>query len=490
MNSMESIYLRLERDGYPMDVAGIYLLEATPEGPLPFDDIRAIFSQRMADSPVANRMVAHAPLGIGEDRWTQADAVDFDAHVRHRVVPAPGDLPAMLATALEVSAEPLDRGRPLWQAWYLTGLADGRAALVLRLHHAVIDGMGMIALQQVLLDDEPTPVLRDREPSPVAGREYPSLARRALLEIPSRLVANTVATQRLLGRLAATVPQLVASSAQLLTGAADQGGARAGSPGAASIRLPGYLPSLTDAPPVTLFNQHVSDPLKSMAVTTLPFEQVQSVRRIVPGATVNDVLLALVTGAMRDYLAAQGDLPDGPIRTTCPVNVRTGGGGAQGNHITTMWVELPVHLGDPIDRLAAVRTSSAAAKEDLPRSTAEWESLADIGDLLLPGIVTAAMAFAGTKAFGLFPPTQNLTVSTLAGPRQPLYLATRRITNTFLRGIICPPIHLFIAAITYDQDVNVTITTVRQLCPNPQALADGLRVELDRLLAAVPRSDA
>lgn len=472
MRSTESIFLRLERSGYPMDVAGAYLLESAPEGPLPFDDIRALFGQRLSGSPIATRVIARAPLRIGEDRWAQADSVDLDAHMHHRVVPEPGDLSALMETVLQVSSKPLDRGRPLWQAWYLTGLADGRAALVLRLHHAVIDGMGLIALQRLLFDVAPTRVCHDREPAPLTGRARPSLLRRALAELPSRLVANTVATKRLLGRLAPSMPQ----------GLTDR---------PAPIRLPelpGYVPSLTDAPPVTLFNQYVSDPRKSIALVSLPFDQVQAVRVLFPGTTVNEVLLALVAGTMREYLAALADLPDKPIRTTCPVSVRAAGDdGIQGNHLTTMWVDLPVHLGDVVERLAAVHASSAAAKQALPRSRADWESLADVGDLLLPGIVTAAMALAGTKAaFGLIPPTQNLTVSTLAGPRQPLYLTSRRIVNVFLRGIVCPPIHLFFAAVTYDQHVDISVTTVRQLCPDPQALVDGLRAELDRLLAALP----
>ncbi len=472
MRSTESIFLRLERSDYPMDVAGIYVLEAAPEGPLPFADIKAVFGQRLSGSPIANRVIAHAPLRIGEDRWSQADSVDLDAHMHHRVVPAPGDRTALLETVLEVSRRPLDRGRPLWEAWYLTGLADGRSALVLRLHHAVMDGMGMIALQQLLFDVAPTAVCHDLEPTPMIGRAHPSLLRRAVVEIPSRLAANTVATSR------------------LLAGAAGQVGALARSPRSAPLRLPelpGYVPSLTNAPPLTLFNQHVTDPHKSMALVSLPFGQVQAARVLVPGTTINEVLLALVAGTLRDYLAAHDDLPDRPIRTTCPVNVRASGDdGLPGNHLTTMWVDLPVHLGDPVQRLAAVHASSAAAKAALPRSRAEWDSLADVGDLLLPGVISAAMAFAGTKASSLLPPTQNLTVSTLAGPRQPLYLATRRIANVFLRGIVSPPVHLFVAAITYDQQVNISVTTVRQLCPDPQALVDGLAAELDRLLAAVP----
>lgn len=471
MRSTESIFLRLERSGFPMDVAGIYVLDAAPQGPLPFDDIRAVFGQRLSGSPIANRVIAHAPLRIGEDRWAQVDSVDLDAHMHHRVVPAPGDLSALMETVLEVSAEPLDRTQPLWEAWYLTGLADGRAALVLRLHHAVIDGMGMVALQQLLFDLEPTPVSRDGEPAPMSGRAHPSLVRRALVEIPSRVVANTVATKR------------------LVVSATDQVGAMVRTAVPGPIRWgerPGFMPSRSDAPPVTLFNRHVSDPRKSMALVSLPFDQVQAARALFPGVTINDVLLALVTGTMRDYLATNGDLPDKAIRTSCPVNVRAAGDdGKTGNHLTTMWVDLPVHLTDPVERLAAVHASSTAAKAALPQSKADWDALADVGDLLLPGVVSAAMSFAGTKAFGFLPLAQNLTVSTLAGPRQPLYLATRQIVNVFLRGIVCPPLHLFFAAITYDQHVDVSVTTVRQLCPDPQALVDGLQTELDRLSAAL-----
>ena len=461
MRSTESIFLRLERRGWPMDVAGIYVLDSAPEGPLGFDDVRTVFAQRLAASPVANRVVARAPLHIGEDRWTQADSIDLDAHMHHRAVPEPGDLSALWEAVLEVTGEPLDRGRPLWEAWYLTGLADGRAALVLRLHHAVTDGMGLLALQQLLFDRAPTPVSPDHEQAALVGRPHPSLLRRALVEVPSRLLGNTLAAIRLVDRLAHPASEQPPS-------------------------LPGYLPSLTAPPPVTLFNRHVRDPRKSMAALSLPFDHVQAARKVLPGTTINDVLLSLVTGAMRAYLSARDDLPDKPIRTTCPVNIRApGNDGSYGNHLTTMWVDLPVHLDEPVERLAAVHASSAAAKKALPRSRADWDSLADVGDLLLPGVVSAAMAFAGTRAFGLFPPTQNLTVSTLAGPREPLYLTTRRITNVFLRGVVCPPIHLFFAAITYDQDVHVTVTTVRELCPDPEALVDGMRVELDRLLSAL-----
>ena len=140
---------------------------------------------------------------------------------------------------------------------------------------------------------------------------------------------------------------------------------------------------------------------------------------------------------------------------------------AEGNHITTIWVDLPVHLSDPAQRLLAVSASATAAKDALPESRASWQNLADVGDLLLPGVVSATMAFAGTPVFGLLPPTQNLTVSTVVGPPERLYLATRQLTHMYARMIICPPIHLFVQALTYDGKIDFSITTPRATMPRP-----------------------
>ena len=489
MDSTERIYLRMERPGFPCDIALINLLEPSPEGALPFEQVRAIFAQRRHRAPLLTRMLAPAPLGIGEDRWTQAPTLDLDAHMHHRTVPEPGDMDALLATVLEVSKDPLDRSRPLWEVWYLTGLAGGAAALVLRTHHAAIDGIGTMQLLQTLVDTEPTPVDLDKVPEPVEGRPYPSLLRRALFEVPNRVATEVVTTGRIVKNVGAAVPRvMVGTPARVVRQTAPKLGSllrlqQLPEP----AHLPGYIPSPTGHPPVTVFNHHADNPRKSMAVISLPLQQVKQVRRSFPDVTVNDILFALVTGALRDYLTDHDDLPDRPLRTTCPASIRVPGMPAgEGNHITTIWVDLPVHLPDPAQRLLAVSASATAAKDALPESRASWQNLADVGDLLLPGVVSATMAFAGTPVFGLLPPTQNLTVSTVVGPPERLYLATRQLTHMYARMIICPPIHLFVQALTYDGKIDFSITTLEQLCPDPQALANGLRVELDRLIAIVP----
>ncbi len=490
MNSTERIFLSLEQPGYPIDVVGIFMLAGDESGPLPFEHVRQRMATRVHSLPIFWRKVAHAPLGIGEDRWVQAATLNIDDHLRQVTVPAPGDMRAVLDLILELTKDPLDRSLPLWDAWHIEGLADGRTALVLRTHHAVVDGVGGMEVNEALFDRVPVPVDFSLSPSDIQGEPEAGVVTRALREVPDRLAREVVATTRIVkatSRMLATVHlrtrlRRMASAALSPIGIATVNRpARFAVPG-----WPKYVPAPVGHPPKTLFNRHVSEPDKSFAVIDLPFEHIQQVRAGHSSATVNDVLLTLVTGTLREYLKAHDDLPDRPLWTTCPVNTRIGDETqGEGNNFTTMWVELPVHLDSPRARLDAVHASSAAAKEGLTNAEAQWDALANIGDLLLPGVVHAAMAFAGTPVFEFIPPTLNLTVSTMRGPRMLRYFAGRKIDNFYGRMIICPPVHLFFHSVTYDGMVEFGVTSVKQLVPDPDVLAEGLRRELDRLLAAI-----
>ncbi|HYO86081.1 MAG TPA: wax ester/triacylglycerol synthase domain-containing protein [Dermatophilaceae bacterium] len=505
MTSTERIFLRLERPGYPIDVVGVYVVAASAdEGPLPFEHVRQRLDLRAHTIPLLWRKVASAPLGIGEDRWVQASRLNIDEHLRQVTVPAPGNTRAMLDVILDVTKDPLDRNLPLWQAWYLEGLENGRTAFLLRTHHALVDGMGGMEINDALFDTEPVPVDFRLRHDPVLGEPDEPVLWRALREVPDRMARELVATTRIVQAAARAV------------GDADLGGRVGGAISAApkaltQVRrrlpslpkklvspprvsgsdlphLPRFVPSVLHHPPRTLLNRHVSDPAKSIAVIDLPFEHVQEIRSGRPGVTINDILLTLVTGALRGYLAGRDDLPDRPLWTTCPVNLRSEDDHDvtdEGNNFTTMWVELPVHLDDPAQRLRAVQSSSAAAKKNLGTAQASWDALANVGDLLLPGVVHAAMVFAGTPVFEYIPPTLNLTVSTMRGPSRDAYFAGRRIENYYGRMIICPPVHLFIHSVTYNGLVEFGVTSVKELVPDPEVIAEGLRTELELQLSLV-----
>lgn len=498
MTPTERIFLNLEQPGYPIDIVGIFLLAADPAGPLPFDHVRWRLLERTRTMPVFWRKVAHAPMGIGEDRWVSAAHFNIDDHLSRMTVPEPGDLRALLDLVLEITKEPLDRDKPLWDGVYVEGLADSRTALLLRSHHALVDGVGGMEINETLFDRHPMPVTEAVPDEPLRGAPEAGLLWRATREVPDRVTREAVASTRLVKAAWQALSEVryqdgvkaavnAVRRPQILLDAAGSR-VRTIRNKEALPHLPRYIPSAVHHPPKTIFNRHVSEPAKSFAVIDLPFEEIAQVRAGVPGVTAGDVLLALVTGTLRDYLAAHDDLPDRALWTTCPVNVRSGGEAVgEGNNFTTMWIELPVHLEDPLQRLHAVHASAAAAKVSLERSQAGWEALANVGDLLLPGVVHAAMAFAGTPVFEFIPPTLNLTVSTMRGPAASRYFAGREIENFYGRMIICPPVHLFFHSVTYRGMVEFGITSVRQLVPDPDRLADGLRAELDRLLAVAPQ---
>ncbi len=526
MTSTERIFLRLERPGYPIDLASMFLIEPDDDGPLPFEPVKRYLLERFRTKAMFTRKVARAPLGIGDDRWTQVETSTLAGHVRPITVPAPGDERALFDLVLRLTAEPLERNRPLWDCWYVEGLAGGRTCLMLRLHHALADGGSLMAVLEEFFaggpDEASPPPGRAQAPLGPQRRGEPRLAWRVAREVPDRVVSIAGGSTRIVGAAAKAVTRrarrrLSVGERDPDDGSLDDAAELApDAPGGNATNPPtvGFLPSSASGPPMTLFNRHVTWPAKSFASVPLSLNDIELVRQLVPGCTVNDVLLTLVTGTLRNYLQRHAELPDRPLRTSCPVSLRRerepegsqgpegrdegqdegqdeGGAEVQGagNDFTTMWVDLPVQLDDAVERLAAVHTAAAEAKAELAASKASWDVLADVGDVLLPGVVSAAMGFAHTKAFGKVPPTLNLTVSTMRGPSEWAYLLNHRIERFTMRTIICPPVHLFVAAVSYAGRLEVGVTTVAELVPDPGTLTAGLSAELAALVVRVRGRD-
>ncbi|MEP7160816.1 MAG: wax ester/triacylglycerol synthase domain-containing protein [Dermatophilaceae bacterium] len=542
MTSTERIFLRLERRGYPMDIVGITVLAPHDEGPLPFRVLYGRMNDATRLSPHLTRRLSRAPLGIGEDHWIEAEDFDLDEHVHHIECPAPGDTRALLDLVLEITDEPLNRSRPLWVAWYVSGMAGGRTALLFRAHHALTDGLGFMKLYDHVFDadDQGTPPAHQEASSvplgealgayigpenPQVGEHEPPALLRAAYEVPERMAHTVVTSSRIARTLVGGVPSAVggvaARVARTVGDAIAMAGAEpepepeserelepeppevSGAPGSTPredsrggagrrgahrrLTLPRFIPSPTDHPPVTRFQAHITDTTKCLSVASVPMAEIETARTCCPGATVNDVILAMATGALRSYLSAHDELPDEPLLTTCPVSVRKDGH-SEGNAFTTIWVELPVHVEDPLERLRAVHASANRSKAGVRASLRSWDVLADVGDLLLPGMVSAVMAFAGSKVFTRFPPTLNLSVSTMRSATTPYYLGRRRVEHMYARTIVCPPVHLFVHAITYAGSAELGVLSLREVLPDPDALAAGLRAELDLLLRLAPES--
>ncbi|MCZ7525380.1 MAG: wax ester/triacylglycerol synthase family O-acyltransferase [Acidimicrobiia bacterium] len=339
LSGLDAGFLYGETPTWHMHVGALLLLGPS-ERPLDVEGYRAFLEERLPLIDTFRRRPAGVPFGLDRPVWEEVAEIDLRHHVRRVRVPEPGG-PRELSEALSPPfATRLDFRRPLWEAWVAEGLPDGRAAVLLKIHHAVAGGFTGLRILEHLLDVEPAPApvtpvqpsRRDRVPSP-----------------PERL-----------GRAAASWALLPLRTARLAPGLARAaiGLARfRTSPDWADATLPFQAPR-------TSFNRTLTSD-RALAFFSVPLDDVKRVKDAV-GVTVNDVVLALCGGALRRYLAARGELPDRPLVAQVPVAVHTpeAGGPKQviGNQLTVMGSSLATHVADPIERLRAIHAGTESGK--------------------------------------------------------------------------------------------------------------------------------
>lgn len=454
MSPLERVLLRIEQQDYPMDTMGIYPLDPQADG-LPFESVQALFAHRIATVPVLRRQISQTTYGLAEERWMQAAQVDLDHHLRRAVVPAPGNLRALLDLSLRLGQVPLDRRRPLWRAWYVEGLQDGGSALLVRTHHAMVDNLDGLALARHLLDDAPVAVAATPPPE-FTGDPSPGA----------------------LGMLGRAVPEL----GQDLVAAARQGiGLVRGQLRAGGSRRP--------LPPRTAFDRITRGPSKAVAVTSLPLDSVHRARGAHPGASTGDVLLALAAGALRRYLQRYHELPERPLRTSIPVAVPRSA--PEDNPFTVMFLDLPVEVAEPAERLALVHRRNQRRRAAHEENRASTNSVSVASQLVHPGLIATMTTALGTGLMNLLPPLTNLTFAARTDPLEPLYFAGSRVRHVYGRTVVIPPQQVFLHAIIYDGQVDFGVTSLQELMPNPEHLMAMLHQELEELLGLVsPGADA
>jgi diacylglycerol O-acyltransferase len=461
VTSLERLFLELEQGQYPMDGAGIMLLDPStaPDG-FGFAAMREHFARKLADLPLLTRRLVRPPLGMGGGYWIEDPDFSLDHHLHHIAVPAPGDLDALVRLTLDISTGTLDRTRPLWDAWFVEGVEHGLAALIFRQHHASVDGMGGMQEFAALFDLDPSPQrLAAAAPAKPSSR-VPSGAELALRSLPE------LATQP--ARLVKNVVDLARASRP----------ARKAAAGTDRGRFLGPLPR-------TLFNRPAASPDKALGLASVPLDDVKTVKNAF-GVTVNDVVLAVVTGALREYLLAHDDLPATPLVAAIPINVRTGGDeAAAGNHFTFMFNHLPTHLDDPVEQLLAAHDEAVANKRVAEARMRAVNPVAAIAELAPPnGWAVIGGLLSNPRVGRSMPPLMNLCVSNMAGPPFPLYVAGAKMLHMFGRTMLLSGVALFIHCISYADSVDFGVTTLRDVIPDPESIANGIEEHLGLLVKA------
>jgi len=453
LGGIDALFLHLESAATPMHVGALHLLDPLADGSEPFDAVRRHLAGRMSASPVFTRRLRTLPLSIANPVWIDS-RVDLSRHLKRVRLPAPGTLRQLEEVVARLHAQRLDRRWPLWQFVVIEGLADGGWAFYTKLHHAAIDGAAGVALAQALLDGEPSPAGK----GPPRGSAEPGIA---------QLLAVALAHN---GRAGVDLLQRVPSLARAAFGALR---------GAAGGVLADWARNL-DLAPATVFN-HSIDGRRSIATASLPLAPMRAIAAA-QEATINDVVLALVGGALRRYLGAREELPAKSLLAAMPVSLRASGDTQMNTQATMAQASLGTNIDDPLERLRTIHVAAAAAKSmSRTLQPAFGLSLPSLG---LPWLLTAAARLYGNGLAERLPRLANVVVSNVPGPAVPLYLAGARLRTWWPLSIVEHGLGLNITVMRYLDALDFGLVAAQRLVPDAAPLARALQEAFDELVAA------
>ncbi len=464
LSPLDASFLYAEHRTAAMHVGAVMTFAPPADGAFDADAFVELIGHRLALVPRYRQKVRDVPGHIGLPVWV--DDADFELafHVRRSALPAPGDDAVLRELVGRLLARRLDRSRPLWEVYLIEGLADGRFAVVTKTHHAMVDGLASMDIGAVLLDHTPQPRPTppdDWQPAPEpTGMELVVAATLQALRRPQEVIDVAARGMSDVGQLVAAYGRAVESITGSVTGSIT--GRRA-----ATVR------------PVPPLNAATGEQRRyGMERTSLADHR--AVRRV-HGGTVNDVVLAVVAGALRLWMISRGEplTADVTVRALVPVSVRArardAGGG--GNSISAYFVDLPVAEPDPVRRLAQVRAVMDRHKKG--GRALEVASIVSLVGLAPPIVHSLGARLASQFSSRLY----NVLVTNVPGPPRPLYALGARMLDMFPVVPLGGGQAVAIGITSYDGGVHYGLTADRDALPDVDVLAAAMSAALAELLA-------
>lgn len=452
LSGLDAGLLYSESPAVPLHVCAIVELDtSTVPGGYSFERFRDALAARMGALPELRAKLADNQLNLDHPVWVEDTALDVSRHLKRVHLPAPGGRRELTDLCSHIASVPLDRSKPLWEMWVIEGLdADGGdLALMIKVHHAAVDGVSAANLLNQLCDPTPDAAARERVDGPGSASPW-GIAADGLLRFLTRPV-----------QLARVIPPATATVVKSVSRAVAK----------RAMAAPFSAPS-------TPFNAELTAE-RTIALAQLDLDDVKAVKNR-HGVKVNDVVTALSAGALRGFLRDRGQLPESPLIAVVPSSVREESDRAGRNQISGMFCNLHTDLSDPLERLHAIAESNTHAKE---HSSA-------LGPTLL---VDAAEVFS-RSAFGWLinllsrlPVTRaavhNVILSNVAGPPTTLYTCGAEVKALYPLGPIFHSSGLNITVLSQGDKMNVGIISCPQLAGDLRDLADRFPVELNTLLS-------
>ena len=452
LTAVDASFLHQEGANSHMHIGGLTLLE----GPAPpMEDFLEQIRRRLHLVPRYRHKLAHTALDSGRPVWVDDPSFNLEFHVRHTALPAPGSWEQLRNLTARIFSQALDRSRPLWEMWLIEGLQDDRFALISKTHHSLIDGIAGVDLATVLFD-----VAREPEPIRTSGRAWkphpePDSSELVAVGLRGALRAGVEMASAAMGAL--THPERSLERTREIV------------EGVGEIVWAGLNPA-----PATPLNVPIG-PHRRFVGVAANLDDFKLVKNVL-GGTVNDVVLTVVTGALRSFLIARGVRTEGmEMRALVPVSVRTVGERHEtGNRIAAMRGPLPVYIADPAQRLRFVRHAMDGLKES--KQALGAEAIAGAQNFAPPTILAQASRLNfSTRLF-------NLIVTNVPGPQFPLYVLGRRMERVFPVAFLPENHALAVAIMSYDGEMNFGLLGDFDALPDLESVGESIASELAALV--------
>jgi diacylglycerol O-acyltransferase / wax synthase len=464
LSGVDGAFLHLETPDTPMHVASLHLFDLPSGYRGDFHaDIKRLMKNRLHLAPVFTRKLAPMPLQFANPAWVEEDRVDLDYHVQRVTLPSPGTQAQLEDCAGRLHSEPLDRSRPLWRLAVIDGLETGQVAYYIKVHHAVVDGQAGVLLAQALFDLAPKPRRIPRGEKPLA--EHPGMAALAAAALKHD------AGQYI--KLVRHLPDVVKTLAGMF--------------GAAPAKAQGRLGQNFSFGPKTALNVPITGE-RGFAAVSIPLETLKALAAA-HEAKLNDVVLALCSGALRRYLAHHGGIPRKPLIAAMPISLREAGNTEYTTQATMSMVNLNTQIADPVKRLRAIRDAAGAVKALAKR--ARGVIPIDFPSIGVPWVLHGLASLYGRSGLaGAIPPIANVVISNVPGPQVPLYAAGARMATYWPLSIAEHGLALNITVMSYAGAMGFGFTTARSAVPDARKLSVALLAALDELVAKSRASQA
>ena len=465
LSGMDSMFLYAESHRAPLEVGclQVYDPSTAPRGEVRFKELLATFQDRLDRAAVFTQKLVEVPLSLDHPYWVQDEEFDLEYHVRHISLPKPGDWQQLMAQIARLQARQLDHSKPLWMAHIIEGLDNvegipkGCFAMFMKIHHSAIDGVTGQSVQAAMHDMKPYQAdASNYQPSSGLGKNGDPGPWNLLARAPFNTAWKTT--------------KLGLGLAQALPGAI-QAGIASRKKGKRTI-------------PMTVFNNGRVSPNRVINGCFFALDDFKQIRSAVPAVKINDIALAVISGAMRYYLDARDGLPEESLLAACPINVGTEDDANNGraNLLSIMTPRLHTEIADPLERLLTIHGATDETK-DVVRKIGT-RTMTEIPMNLPAPVAKNLYPLLSTLALRSESIPYNTMITNVIVKHSPLYLAGARLIRVLATGPIIDQSGIFHTVFSFDGVLSIGFTACREMLPDPQFYTECIQASFDDLKKA------